>query len=477
MIDGGILGHAGGRVHRWSSFEPLHVIMHSRDGRVIDRVPHDYQRIVPDFRGDQVALPSDQGLHIVNGTSTNLTSAVGDLRNTMALSAIISPSATKPGSRSLVVNLWDWDVGASWDDGATWAGWNKNETSPGWCGEGGGGQGMGTSGKTIMFHHSSWGFSEDGGQNWIRGNLPGGAGAFAYLRKYASRAEPEGTCFALLSAPANGYASDGGARARTGDSDSGGDDTGRNYRPEMGDDDDDDDEKRWTSIDPLHVHAGADEAGGRQPRLPDGVARLWQDVELDADARRPAGGRGCRTHNEYALCAHRRLLARSTKGTSWSACINGTGLTGSFSQLLVKDSEVMFMLRNGAVPLRTKDGGKTWHELRSAAPLFKYGATLGGSLSWSGRTLVLHGADLSAIGRNEYSTVVWKSSNDGKDWVDETGDLVTISPGPGVWYERDFYFVTRGEGVTVKRNFEEWPAAAREVDDGHVGAREDAKRA
>ena len=72
--------------------------------------------------------------------------------------------------------------------------------------------------------------------------------------------------------------------------------------------------------------------------------------------------------------------------------------------------------------------------------------------------------------------MVWKSSNDGKDWVDETGDLVTISPGPGVWYERDFYFVTRGEGVTVKRNFEEWPAAAREVDDGH-GAREDAKRA
>ena len=33
-------------------------------------------------------------------------------------------------------------------------------------------------------------------------------------------------------------------------------------------------------------------------------------------------------------------------------------------------------------------------------------------------------------------------------------DLVTISPGPGVWYDRDFYFVTRGEGVTVKRNFE-----------------------
>ena len=39
-------------------------------------------------------------------------------------------------------------------------------------------------------------------------------------------------------------------------------------------------------------------------------------------------------------------------------------------------------------------------------------------------------------------------------WTDETGDLVTISPGPGVWYENDFYFVTRGEGICVKRNFE-----------------------
>merc|ERR1712072_1398193 len=115
---------------------------------------------------------------------------------------------------------------------------------------------------------------------------------------------------------------------------------------------------------------------------------------------------------------------------------------------------VMFMLRAGAVPLRTVDAGKTWTELQGAAPLFKYGATMDGSLSWSGNTLVLHGVDLGAVTRQEYGTSVWKSSNDGDDWTDETGDLVTISPGPGVWYEKDFYFVTRGEGVTVKRNFE-----------------------
>ena len=53
------------------------------------------------------------------------------------------------------------------------------------------------------------------------------------------------------------------------------------------------------------------------------------------------------------------------------------------------------------------------------------------------------------------ATKVFKSTNDGEDWTDESGDIVTISPGSGVWYEKDFYFVTAGEGVTVKRNFEQ----------------------
>ena len=67
---------------------------------------------------------------------------------------------------------------------------------------------------------------------------------------------------------------------------------------------------------------------------------------------------------------------------------------------------------------------------------------------------MLTGNDPSAIQRREYGTYVWKSRDDGASWSDETGDLVTVSPGPGVWYERDFYFVTRGEGLTVKRGFE-----------------------
>jgi len=155
----------------------------------------------------------------------------------------------------------------------------------------------------------------------------------------------------------------------------------------------------------------------------------------------------------FAVTAN--CLALSTdQGKSWSSCSTATGLTGAFSKLLVKSSTTMFMLRSGAVPLRTTDGGATWTELTTCAPLFKFGATMDGSISWSGETLVLSGVDLSAVGRQAYGTAVWKSSDDGDSWSDETGDLVTISPGPGVWYENDFYLVTRGEGVTVKRNFE-----------------------
>ena len=76
------------------------------------------------------------------------------------------------------------------------------------------------------------------------------------------------------------------------------------------------------------------------------------------------------------------------------------------------------------------------------------------SLSWTDKTFVLFGHDPGAIQRQEFGTIVWKSTDDGETWTDETGDLATLSTGTGVWYESDFYFVTQGEGVTVKRNFE-----------------------
>ena len=183
----------------WSAY---HVFMERRDGSIVDRVPHDYQNIVPMFRGSGIAFPSDQGLHIVNGSELNLTSAVGDMANAMILSALIAPN--EDGSRNLVCNIWDWDVVASFSDGAEWEGWNKTESSPGQCGEGGGGAAMGASGKMLMFHRNHWWFSGDGGHNFKMGNLPGGGGAFDYVRQAGSRTEPAGTVFAILDAPAPG---------------------------------------------------------------------------------------------------------------------------------------------------------------------------------------------------------------------------------------------------------------------------------
>ena len=55
---------------------------------------------------------------------------------------------------------------------------------------------------------------------------------------------------------------------------------------------------------------------------------------------------------------------------------------------------------------------------------------------------------------------MWKTTNDGEDWVDETGDLVTISMGQGVWFEKDYYQVTAGEGVLVKRGLDGGEAEA-----------------
>ena len=369
----------------------------------MDRVPHDYQNIIPDFRGDQIAFPSDQGLHIVNRSSEDYTliSACGDLHNTMSLSAIVSPS--KDGkSRNIVSNIWDWDVAVSWNDGKSWQSWAKDEKNANSIGEGGGGSAMGTSPHQVMFHRSTWYASSDGGHNWVRGTAPGSlAGGFDYIRAAGSRTEPAGTCFAIMNAPDLSSGSNVKWLMTSPD-------FGNNYT--------------WVKM-PADLQA----------------------TSLTADP----------TSATDLFATTSSCLSQSTNlGKDWSPCSKATGLTGSFSQLIIKDSTTMFMLRSGAVPLRTTDSGKTWTELTKAAPLFAHGATFSGALSWSGKTLVLHGKDLSAITRGAYPTAVWKTVDDGETWTDETGDLVTISPGDGVWYDKDFYLATSGEGLCIKRDFE-----------------------
>ena len=53
-------------------------------------------------------------------------------------------------------------------------------------------------------------------------------------------------------------------------------------------------------------------------------------------------------------------FATSTdKGETWSPLVQAAGLTTGLTNLVIKDSSTMLALRQGKVPLRTQDGGKT----------------------------------------------------------------------------------------------------------------------
>ena len=182
--------------------------------------------------------------------------------------------------------------------------------------------------------------------------------------------------------------------------------------------------------------------------LPDKLQTCGKEMSMAVD---PTNG-----NSLYVLTDN--CLAHSTDhGTTWTGCITAPGLEGpGFFEILVKNDKIMIVMRVGKVPLKTVNGGSTWKPMTSLAALYPAdtGQQFEGDFSWTGKTLVVHGFDPSAITRQEFGSVVWKSVDDGETWTDETGDLATISMGHGRWYDSDFYLVTRGEGIIVKRNFE-----------------------
>ena len=269
-------------------------------------------------------------------------------------------------------------MAASWDDGATWAGWAPAEKSPGACGEGGGGTGMGTSGKLVMFHKTHWYSSHDGGHNFIRGDLPGGGGAFDYVRLPGSRSEPSGLCFALMNAPAGaevaargtstGTGDDGGGGGGGGDGGGGGGggaDEGHDYTPLL---------PKAYLADTAHLvehlaakaraHDEAVEAGevdtgaGRYaPGLRQVAAgtKAYLMTSTDAgrnwtwsllpDALQAAGLAVDPTSSASLFALTASCLAHSVdQGKSWSGCSQAPGLSGRFAQLIVKTSQVMLLL-------------------------------------------------------------------------------------------------------------------------------------
>lgn len=357
--DKGVTWHA---YHVMIAMRPVHG---SASGKEMDRVPHDYQNIIPNFRGDGIAFPSDQGLHIVDHNSPNytLTSAIGDMRNAISLSAIISPSADGK-SRNIVSNIWDWDVAVSWDDGLSWGTWNATEKSPGACGEGGGGYAMGTSPYQIMFHHSTWWASSDGGHNFVRGNTPGSpGGGFAYVRETGSRTEPSGVCFAMLSAPADYDGSSDGARSSAVAEDAAV--YALTYKNHA-------DKKAHAAEKKRLFHARRYNGKGDDflvdkhnnmvmhapPPAPPAPPVNWIMTSTDFGAnftwtKMPANVKTKSftvdpTSASSLYTVGPECLSHSVdSGKTWSPCSTANGLTGSFSQLVVKDSSTMFMLREG----------------------------------------------------------------------------------------------------------------------------------
>jgi hypothetical protein len=141
------------------------------------------------------------------------------------------------------------------------------------------------------------------------------------------------------------------------------------------------------------------------------------------------------------------IATSKDEGATWSSC--WTGLDGQpISNLIIKDASTMFVLRTGLVPLRTRDGGKTWNPLSAFASI----ATVAFSfdLSWSGQTIVVHGLDTTAIAQGRKAVFVWRSTDDGDTLVDETDDVVTNHPAGGYWYEGTFYLTSSGQGIMAK---------------------------
>ena len=126
---------------------------------------------------------------------------------------------------------------------------------------------------------------------------------------------------------------------------------------------------------------------------------------------------------------------------TWEYCWKAPGLVGSFSDLVIKDSRVMIMLRDGDVPLRTRDGGASWDRLASVATLARY-PHLGAAFSWSGKTLALS----AVVGQ----IVVWVSTDDGDSWVDESGDYTAMIGGIAQWYGNTLYVSSLGQGISAK---------------------------
>ena len=88
-------------------------------------------------------------------------------------------------------------------------------------------------------------------------------------------------------------------------------------------------------------------------------------------------------------------------------------------------------------------------------------------LSWTGKTIVVHGCrygstrsgcvvDPAESAQGNKAIFVWRSTDEGDTFVDETDDMISNHPAGGHWYDGTFYISSSGQGILAKV-FEEEP--------------------
>ncbi len=446
------------------------------------RIPQDYQRIPTDFAGG-VALVSDQGLFITREDSLELTGACGNMSNNIAIAVAVSKGDGT--NRYLVTTAWDWGPLASWDSGAHWPGWHCADCGgQSGIGEGGYTMAMGRSNHVLMIHHSTVLHSYQGGKNFSRVGAP--TSSFAppvFTTAPGSRTEPDGRLFTTMSVPPPTLFSklvDGlrylwrlAEGAETDDDDGSADYKDDDEEEEDEEDEEDEmreerdaggdgDEELVRSGAPLYIVKNSHFGAGPFDNKAGWVWGAAFPARLT-----PCGLVTDPTDGSTLYATNPNCIATSKdEGATWSACWDLVGGAAyPVSGLKIRDSQTMFLFRKAQVPLRTRDAGKSWSPLNSLEPLASVGFAF--DLSWTGKTIVVHGCrygstrsgcvvDPAEIAQGNKAIFVWRSTDEGDTFVDETDDMISNHPAGGHWYDGTFYISSSGQGILAKV-FEEEP--------------------
>ena len=349
--------------------------------------------------------------------------------------------------------------------------------APARFGEGGAAHSLGESNHVIMIHYNNIYTSMDGGQNlsWFHNcsartptgackgqlsALPAGAIAhesnLAWTRKVGSRTKPDGTVYTIMT-----------IRNVSDEAATEGQEQGQEGQEEQEEQEEEARHLSYTRFGELRDHAGGEGSLGGSPPLQyllksSDFGYTWSWTVLPPQLQ--GGGKPGTVAVDptdpsvlFVVSLHCMAVSRN-KGETFSDCIGAVddpeGPKSLMTSLHIKDQKTMILLRQNAAPLRSRDGGTSWAPLGNFPNVTSPQYSRNGEYSWSGETFVVYGRDPTAPARGQFPTYVVATTDDGETWADWVGDLVTMSPSSAVWWDKDFYLSSAGEGIMVKRGAE-----------------------